>query len=50
MQPFGPKGELLCLGCHRPIKAEDFWLEVRQRDDVDADARLAVHPGCLVLL
>lgn len=46
----GMYGWLLCVGCHQPIKAGEFWLEVRQRDDVDADTRLAVHPGCLVLL
>jgi hypothetical protein len=50
MQPFDSDGRLLCFGCHQPIEAKQFWLEIRQRDDVDADARLAVHPGCLVLL
>jgi hypothetical protein len=36
-----------CIGCGQPIEAGEFWLEVRRREDVDADARLAVHPRCL---
>lgn len=46
-QPFDGQGSMLCLGCEESIKHEDFWIEIRQCDERDADPRLAVHVGCL---
>jgi len=50
LQRFDEDGRMLCIGCGQPILHRQMWLEVRQHDDVDADTRLAVHHGCLVLL
>jgi hypothetical protein len=47
LQPFSSNGDLICFPCGLPIKHADFWVEVRQRDDVDSDLRLAVHVRCL---
>jgi hypothetical protein len=46
-QPFDGNGRLLCLGCDEPIQHGQFYLEVRQRDDLDSDPKLAVHVNCL---
>jgi hypothetical protein len=46
-QPFDGEGNLLCLVCMKPISHGQYFIEVRQRDDVDQDSRLAVHVGCL---
>lgn len=47
-QPFDDQGNLLCPVCNDIIGPDDFYLEVRQRnpDQVDEDAKLAVHVGC----
>jgi len=47
LQPFDRDGKLLCAACMKPISHGQFFVEVRQRDDVDQDSRLAVHVGCL---
>lgn len=37
-QPFDGNGHLLCLGCVQPIQHGDFYIEVRQRGEVDGDS------------
>lgn len=42
-----PPYRFLCMGCEHPIDDGQFFVEVRQLRVDDADARLAVHVGCL---
>jgi len=47
-QPFDINGDFLCVGCNGAIGHEQFYVEIRQRDLIDSDTRLAVHIGCLI--
>lgn len=49
-QPFDNNGKMLCIEpmCGKPIEHGQFFVEVQQYDQADANMKLAVHTSCFV--